>query len=135
MMQIAQIALIAAGALALTACGITGPAHTEPVPPAVDHVVTMGLTEFSPATLRIRAGETVQWRNSSPLRHTVTADPDMANDPANVRLPEGAEAFHSGDIAAGEVWQRSFGVVGTYQYVCLPHERQGMTGTIVVDPR
>lgn len=126
-------AVLAAGALAVAGCGITGPAHTDRPPPAVDATVTMGLTSFAPETVRIRAGQTVQWRNTSPITHTVTADRSLAADPDHVILPAGAEPFHSGEIKAGEVWQRQFPVPGTYRYVCLPHEQQGMIGTVVVE--
>lgn len=127
---------VAAGfAVSLAGCGITGPAHTQAPPAAVVQTVSMGFTNFSPATIRIRVGQTVQWRNTSPIGHTVTADPRLARNPANVELPEGAQPFHSGNIPAGQVWQRTFTVPGTYRYVCLPHERQGMIGTVVVEPR
>ncbi len=89
---------------------------------------------FEPETIRITQGQTVQWRNTSRFTHTVTADPELAADPANVQLPEGAETFDSGDIAAGEVWRRTFTTPGTYRYVCLPHEQQGMRGTVIVEP-
>lgn len=126
------IATIAAGALALSACGITGPAHTQPPPAGVDATVTMGMSSFDPASVRIRSGQTVQWRNTSPMVHTVTADPARAANPANVQLPPGAATFHSGRIPAGAVWSYRFMAPGTYRYVCLPHERAGMIGTVVV---
>ena len=125
-------AAIGAGALALTGCGVTGPAHNQPPPPAVDATVTMGMTSFNPARITIRSGQTVQWRNTSLVTHTVTADPARAANPANVQLPQGAQAFHSGAIPAGQVWSRTFTVPGTYRYVCLPHEQQGMIGTVIV---
>ena len=128
---IAAIA-VASLALPLTACGVTGPAHTQPPPPAVDATVTMGMSSFEPASIRIRRGQTVQWRNTSLVTHTVTADPRLAANPANVVLPPGAPAFHSGSLQPGQVWSRTFAVPGTYRYVCLPHERQGMIGTVVV---
>jgi plastocyanin len=125
-------AAIAASALSLSACGVTGPAHTEP-PPHAAAVVTMDVTSFNPATIRVRAGQTVQWRNTSLVAHTVTADPGLAAHPANIQLPQGAQPFHSGEIAAGQVWSHAFTVPGTYRYVCLPHEQQGMRGTVVVE--
>lgn len=128
----AVVTALASG-LCLSGCGITGPAHTQPPPPAVAATVTMGMTSFSPAAIRIRAGQTVQWRNTSLMTHTVTANPALAANPANVRLPQGAAPFHSGKIAAGQVWAHTFATPGTYRYVCLPHERQGMAGTVVVD--
>ena len=126
-------AMLAAGALAVAGCGLTGPAHTSSPPPGVDATVTMGLTSFNAETTRIRAGQTVQWRNTSPITHTVTADRSLAANPDHVILPEGSEPFHSGDIKAGEVWQRRFPVAGTYRYVCLPHEKKGMIATIIVE--
>ena len=126
--------LAAAGAASLAACGISGPAHTDPPPPEVDATVTMGFTDFNPETVTIPAGGTVQWRNTSPITHTVTSDATLARDPANVALPAGAQPFHSGDVDAGQVWSHTFTVPGTHRYVCLPHERQGMIGTVIVRP-
>ena len=127
-----SLAAVAASALSLSACGITGPAHTTSPPARVDATVTMGMTSFNPQTIRIKSGQTVQWQNTSPITHTVTADKSMADNPANVQLPEDAQSFHSGDIEAGQVWSYTFTVPGTYRYVCLPHEQQGMVGTVIV---
>ena len=65
--------------------------------------------------------------------HAHAADKSMAANPAHVQLPQGAESFHSGDVEAGEVWSYTFNVPGTYRYVCLPHEQQGMLGTVIVE--
>ncbi|MGI8705435.1 MAG: cupredoxin domain-containing protein [Sphingomicrobium sp.] len=127
------LAAIGAGAFAVSACGVTGPAHTEPPPPQVDAIVEMQGVAFTPATIRIRAGGTVQWRNTSLVDHTVTADKGLAANPANVILPAGAQSFNSGEIDPGQVWTHTFTVPGTYRYVCLPHERQGMIGTVIVE--
>lgn len=89
---------------------------------------------FTPGTIRISAGETVTWRNTSDLPHTVTADPSKAMDPSNVSLPDGAETFDSGTLNPGDVFERTFTVPGTYRYVCLPHEAAGMVGTVIVEP-
>lgn len=132
MLSRTALAAIAA-ALALSGCGLTGPAHNQPPPPPqVDATATMGMTSFNPPSIRIRSGQTVQWRNTSIVTHTVTADASLAANPANVALPQGAQAFHSGKIEAGQVWSHTFTVPGTYRYVCLPHEQQGMMGTVVV---
>ena len=136
MLSKTALAAIGAGALALTGCGITGPAHTVPPPPQVDAIVEMsgviGGFNFTPQTIRISAGQTVQWRNTSLVDHTVTADKSLAANPANVILPAGAQPFNSGEVDPGQVWTYPFTVPGTYSYVCLPHERQGMIGTVVV---
>lgn len=88
---------------------------------------------FAPATVRIQAGATVTWRNTSSVGHTVTADPGLASDAAHVRLPEGASPFNSGNIPPGQSYSRTFEVAGSYTYFCVPHESQGMIGRIVVE--
>lgn len=87
---------------------------------------------FTPATIRIRAGESVTWNNTSSLVHTVTADPERASDPEHVVLPEAAEPFHSGDLAPGESFSREFSTPGRYRYFCVPHEAAGMVGELIV---
>lgn len=87
---------------------------------------------FEPASVTIKAGETVEFVNGSPLEHTVTADPAKARNADNVSLPKGAETFDSGNLASGESFSHTFDEPGTYQYFCIPHEAAGMTGTIIV---
>ena len=119
----------------LAACGITGPAHEEGVPAGVDAVVEATSTlNFSPASVTIPSGGTVEWRNTGIMTHTVTADPARAKDSADVRLPEGAQPFDSGDIPAGQVWRHTFEAPGEYRYFCKPHESYGMVGTVIVQP-
>jgi plastocyanin len=77
--------------------------------------VTMGDTKFSPATVRIRRGETVTWRNSNAMVHTVTG-----------------AGFDSGNMASGATFSRTFDRPGTYNYHCKPHQAAGMVGTVVV---
>ena len=129
-----KFAVAATTALFMSGCAAITP--ELPAPPAsVDQTVEMGLTSFMPETIRITQGQTVQWRNTSVNEHTVTADPALVANPANVELPPGAETFHSGGLEPGATWQKTFSVPGTYRYVCLPHEQLGMTGTIVVEPQ
>jgi len=47
-------------------------------------------------------------------------------------LPKGATAFDSGFIPPGGDYSYTFTVPGTYRYFCLPHEKAGMFGMIVV---
>ena len=89
--------------------------------------------KYVPANVTIRAGETIEWVNTSPLTHTVTADPEKAAQPEeHVALPEGAEPFGSGRMAPQEEFRHTFTVPGTYRYVCIPHEMSGMVGTVEV---
>ncbi|QDV32306.1 DUF2231 domain-containing protein [Tautonia plasticadhaerens] len=119
----AAATLVAAWA---TTAAAQGPAAT---------VEMTGENTFEPRGVVIEAGQSVRWTNPSSVVHTVTADPDEADDPGNVSLPEGAEPFDSGDVEPGGSYSRTFDVPGTYQYVCLPHESIGMIGTVeVTDP-
>lgn len=48
--------------------------------------------------------------------------------------PEGAEPFHSGEMAQDETYTRTFNLPGRYVCFCLPHETDGMVATLVVKP-
>jgi plastocyanin len=119
--------------VALGGCGLGGPAHDEPTPDAAA-VVDMGFTSFEPEVVHIRAGQTVQWRNTAFITHSVAADKSVAADPNSASIPEAATPFNSGDIPAGEVYSHTFTVPGTYKYFCTHHEDDAMFGTVVVDP-
>lgn len=89
---------------------------------------------FSPETVTIRVGQTVQWVNSSSVAHTVTAVPDKAADPKDVHLPKGAQPFGSGIVSPGKTFTYTFTVPGRYKYFCIPHEFAGMIGKVIVKP-
>lgn len=107
-----------------------------------DHDIGMASNAFLPREFEITVGSTVTWRNTGSRAHTVTA--------YEGRIPDGAAYFASGgfddEVAARDGWQNglkgaiygggtfehTFDVPGTYDYFCVPHERNGMVGTIVV---
>lgn len=122
-------ALAALGALALAACfsdRSTDPDGGEGVR------IDMVDLAFEPATVTISVGERVAWHNTGQLVHTATCDPSKANDSASVQLPAGAAAWDSGAVAVGSTFGHTFEVPGEYRYFCIPHEAQGMLGTIIV---
>jgi plastocyanin len=120
-------------ALLLAGCGLTGPAH-GPVSPDAGAAVTMGFGSFDPAVIHIKPGQSVQFRNTAVITHSVTDDPKLAEDPKDASEPAGATPFDSGDIAPGQVFTQTFTQPGTYVYFCTHHEDDGMVGKIVVDP-
>ena len=134
----AGVACLLAGALILTAgVGERSAAAAPAGHPAAGDTVVVTMTNalvYEPAELRIRAGQTVLWRNTSQIAHTVTADPERAAAEESVRLPNGAEPFDSGDMAPGAEFSRTFTVAGAYTYFCVPHELAGMVGTLTVEP-
>ncbi len=89
---------------------------------------------FIPAHLTLKVGDTVTWKNVGTVAHTVTADPDKAQDRANAALPSGVRPWDSGNIAGGKSWSRKFDAPGEYTYFCVPHEGAGMVGRLTVAP-
>ncbi len=90
--------------------------------------------KFVPDRVKIRKGDTIEWKNVSQVVHTVTADPVRAANPKNVVLPKTATPFHSGDIQPGQSFKYTFTVAGQYRYFCVPHETFGMVGEVEVAP-
>lgn len=125
-----KVSTISFLALALVALFTGTPAKAE----VGARVTLTAQSRFAPAQVRIRLGQTVEFKNVSRGTHTVTANPALVRDPKNVRLPQGAQPFHSGRLAPGAVFNHTFTTAGTYQYVCLPHESMGMIGQVVVLP-
>jgi plastocyanin len=85
--------------------------------PATQTVVIEGM-QFNPATLTIRAGDSVTWVNSDIVAHTATT-PTSAQQRFDSRL-----------IELGKSWKHTFRKAGTYDYVCTYHPT--MKGTIKV---
>ncbi len=99
-------------------------------------IVKISDFKFVPKSVEIKAGDTVEWDNTSILSwHTVTCDPAKAKKKEDVELPAGAQAFDSGRLNPGEKYRYTFWTPGTYRYFCIPHETLGMLGEVVVRPR
>lgn len=96
--------------------------------------------EFEPAKLNVDSGNTVAWKNVGSVTHTVTAYEDRIPAEATYFASGGASSEQAGrdsyppdgGIAAGESYEHTFEETGTYEYFCIPHEGNGMTGTIDV---
>ena len=114
-----------AGCAAHDASRATGPEATA--------VVAMKFHSFEPASVSVRAGETVRWENKSMIWHTVTTDPSLAKDASHAGVPAGAKVFDSGKVNSGQSYSRTFIAPGTYRYFCKPHETNGMVGQVVVE--
>lgn len=108
----------------------------------VDGDVGMTAVAFEPATITVSAGDEVVWYNNSARAHSITAYEDG--------IPADAAYFATGgydsESAAREAWDgmngaiengqeyaHTFEVPGTYNYFCIPHERAGMVGQVVVE--
>ena len=129
-----RLAVSLAGFAVLAACGFDGPAYTLPPTDVAASVEMSSSLSFVPAEVKIKAGDTIEWRNRSLQAHTVTTDPVLVREPRRVGVPEGATVFHSGPVWPGEIFRYTFSVPGTYRYACVPHERYGMRGVVIVEP-
>ena len=107
-----------------------------------DYDIGMSSNAFVPERYEVSVGDTVVWGNNGSRGHTVTAYESA--------LPEGAAFFASGgfestdaartawesdgsgNIQPGDTFEHTFQVAGEHGYFCIPHERKGMVGVIVV---
>ncbi len=113
---------------------------------------------FFPPSINIKAGDTIEWSNTTDVPHTVafgvgsnipplvnplaqpSGPPLLALNPA-VFAPAGGTTYNgTGVVNTGALGQGfvatsasiTFTTPGTYTYVCLVHADQAMTGTVVV---
>jgi plastocyanin len=126
--RVAIVAAAAAIAAALALLPDPAKAAGNPV------VVKMADTApfYTPAKVAIKVGDTVQWVNGGETVHSVSTSVANAQDRRDASMPKGAIAFDSGFIPPGGNYSYTFTVPGTYRYFCLPHEKAGMVGVIVV---
>jgi plastocyanin len=83
---------------------------------------TVGST-FSPSSLTINVGDTVNWNNTGGF-HNVNA--------TQVTFPNNPEGFGNTVAGAGWSFQWIFTIAGTYDYQCDPHA-PGMSGVIIAN--
>jgi plastocyanin len=122
----------------------------------------LSIMRFMGATIEVRAGDTVEWRNFDPATpHTVTFGTEPLNPgppSSNVTLdPDGArhatissqqDIVHSGLLLPASenrigvpqvpppttVFRVTFTEPGTYNYKCELHDSLGMVGKVIVRP-
>ena len=96
------------------------PAKSQPAaqPPAAGDTVAVDMagSQFAPADVTVKVGQTIRWTNSDSIAHTVTATENAT--------------FDSGTVEAGGEFTYTTKKAGHISYVCSFHP--GMTGTITV---
>jgi plastocyanin len=112
----ASLAVVAGAVVAAPAGG--GAGSTAKVAPAS---VTLANFSFSPADVTINQGETVTWTNMQGTHNVVFQGSQAPFAPA-------------GPDASVWPYTRQFDTPGTFQYYCAPHQSNGMTGTVTVNP-
>ncbi|HYP24922.1 MAG TPA: plastocyanin/azurin family copper-binding protein [Actinomycetota bacterium] len=91
---------------------------------------------FEPETLTVETGTTVTFVNDSAEAHTVTAVdgvPVYFSSGGFESEDEARDNLADALIGQEDTYEVTFDEPGTYEYVCIPHEDQGMTGTIEVE--
>ena len=79
--------------------------------------VAIRAVAYAPREVRIRVGQTIEWRNEDPVVHTVTADD---------------EGWESGFLVEGGTFRQTFREAGRYPYHCQPHPQ--MKAVVIVEP-
>ena len=113
MKKLTMLAVALATSAALTACGSS---DTSDEPAVVIDVANMS---YSPVSVTIEAGQTVQWRfDDNGLPHDVAGDGPLEGVLQSELLTEGT-------------YEYTFDDPGTYTYHCTPHP--SMVGTVIVE--
>ncbi|MBD1386281.1 cupredoxin domain-containing protein [Mucilaginibacter rigui] len=116
--------MIAVVVVAVAACSKSDsnstPTPTKPDPTAPKPDATVSITDFafSPASVTVKSGGTVQWTNADSAPHTAT---DLNS------------AFNSGTLAQGGKFSFKFTTPGTYTYHCLVHSMMANATVVVTE--
>lgn len=106
--------LVLAGTLVLgTLLGAPSALRVQAAPTA--HTIIIEGMRFSPETLEIRVGDTVQWINKDIVPHNATAT---------------NRSFESPELASGASWQYKAERKGNFAYFCTLHPP--MQATLIV---
>lgn len=74
--------------------------------PAKHHSLLIKDFKYQPASLTVKRGDTLEWKNEDVVAHTVTAVD---------------KSFDSGSIPAGGSWKYVAKKPGTFNYICTFH--------------
>lgn len=126
----------------LAGCSAVRSAFDDESSSGDEYTIGMSRNAFTPAEYEASVGETVVWKNTSSADHTVTA--------LETAIPEDAAYFatggyedestardawdehNGGGIGPRDTFEHTFEVPGTYDYICIPHVRADMIGSVVV---
>lgn len=129
------------GTAGLAGCfGLVGAGNDGAAENGYDVGMTASL--FEPYEIEVSPGSTVVWENTNSRLHTVTAYEDSLPDGAAYFATGGFETENAaregyangfkGSLDTGGRFSHTFEIPGTYRYFCIPHERAGMVGQVVV---
>ena len=83
-----------------------------------------GMNMFMPGSVKLEAGSSLQWINTSNLPHNIVGV---------YKTSSGQEThLDSGFINNGESWKYTFNEEGVFEYHCTTHTEHGMKGTVII---
>lgn len=91
--------------------------QTDVTPATTGNAVTIQNMAFAPATITVKAGDTVTWTNQDGVGHSATADDN---------------SFDTGVLDQGKSGSATFSKAGTFTYHCSIHPN--MNGVVIVTP-
>lgn len=99
--------------------GMSGIVHVAAAAAARHTIEIVAPMSFSPASLQIHVGDTVEWisRDGTDV-HTVTHDDKTT--------------FRSGLLNEGDKFEHTFGAAGDFPYFCEVHGKAAMSGLVEV---
>ena len=113
-------ALITIGFVTGISCSKSGSGYNNtPTPPVSAGDIQIYNMKYSPATLTVKKGTTVKWKNTDGYAHTATSNDGIT--------------FDTGNIAGGATASYAANTAGTFDYHCTIHGTT-MAGTLVVNP-
>ena len=103
--------------VAVAFLALAGAAKPQNSSPKTVHVSIQNY-KFTPETVTVHPGDTVEWKNDDTVEHTVTA------------TGPGKPAFDSGTVGKGQTFRYVAKTTGTYDYICTLHPY--MKGQVIV---
>lgn len=83
-----------------------------------------GMNMFMPGSVKLEAGSSLQWINTSNLPHNIVG----------IYKTSSGQEIHldSGFINMGESWRYTFNDEGVFKYHCTTHTEHGMKGAVII---
>lgn len=93
--------------------------------------VTIQDFSYTNASVSIKAGEEISWKNDGPSSHTATSDTPGIFNSGTLAPPTGGDPYGGGGVPGG-TYKVKLNAPGTYTYTCGFHPT--MHGTVNVTP-
>jgi plastocyanin len=110
--------------LAFPAAGLVALAAVSPAA-GTTHTVTQVGVSFSPSSVTVDAGDTVQWVWTAGIHDVL--------DGTGPTDPQSGSLFHNALSSSVPSFSFVFNTPGTFPYFCSPHFALGMTGVVIVN--